>query len=482
LKHLGKAGRQQLYVSHDVMMRDQAADAPQDLYPDFLETGMQRFPLTYSFKPGDEADGVTVQVSLERLNTLAEGRLQWLVPGLLRDKIIALIKILPKPQRRALTPVPQFADAALQKLRENYPSPLLPALARVLKAMAGIEIDAAAFDENLLPDHLRFRIRVIGDDQRCLAVSRDLTALQQQFGQQAKREFMQRLGGDHRRDKETEWVFGDLPASMLTKDASGQDLKAWPGIVDQVDAVGLRMFDTAQEAALEHHHGVLRLLALQLRAKLRDLRKHHGVSARGLMAWSAIGSPDALIEDLIEHSLALVAANRPAGIRSEAAFTQLLEDIRSSLGLVFRKQAGHLNKVLKIWSEVSKTLDDEFHRLRPEVYNDMRGQLDDMVYEGFLHDLSPQNFENYPRYLEAMRIRLAGVEKDPLRDAVRMQEIKPFWSQYLKFLEEGRDYDETVDEYRWLMEEFRVSLFAQQLGTGTKVSPQRLKKAWRKIG
>ena len=183
----------------------------------------------------------------------------------------------------------------------------------------------------------------------------------------------------------------------------------------------------------------------------------------------------------MENSLALLAGNRPAGVRDEAAFRALQEDTRSELGLLFRRQSGHLNKALKIWSELSLKLDDDFYHQRPEVFNDMRRQLDDMVYEGFVHELSPERLEHYPRYLEAMRVRLASLEKDPNRDAVRMKEIEPFWHQYLQLLEQGREYNETVDEYRWLMEEFRVSLFAQQLGTRAKVSPQRLQKAWQKI-
>jgi len=482
LKQLGKSGRQQLYIGHDVLMQEQAGDAPGDLYPDSIKIGVQNLPLNYQFKPGDAADGVTLVVPLERLNTLVDGQLQWLVPGLLRDKIIALIKNLPKPQRRALTPVPQFADAALERLGNKSPAPLLPALAAALKAMTGIEIEADAFDESLLSDYLRFRVEVIDENQQCIAVGRSLAELQQQFGQQAKHQFMERLGTEHQRDNETDWVFGDLPGSELTKDGSGQSTEAWPAVVDQDDAVGLRMFDTAEEAALEHHHGVLRLLALQLGSKLRDLRKHHGLSATALIAWSAAGSPETLIDGLVVSSLALVAGNRPAGIRDEAAFKALLESVRSELGLVFRKQSGHLDKALKRWSEITNVLDDAYYHHRPDVYNDMRTQLDDMLYDGFMHELPPARLEHYPRYLEAMSIRLESVEKDPHRDAVRMKEIGPFWQQYLQLLEDGRDYDETVDEYRWLMEEFRVSLFAQQLGTRAKVSVQRLQKAWQKIG
>ncbi len=231
--------------------------------------------------------------------------------------------------------MPQFAEAALERLGNESPAPLLPALAAALKAMTGIEIETDAFDESLLPDYLRFRVEVIDENKKCIAVGRNLTELQQQFGQQAKHQFMERLGTEHQRDNETDWVFGNLPGSELTKDGSGQSTEAWPAVVDQDDAVGLRMFDTAEEATLEHHHGVLRLLALQLGSKLRDLRKHHGLSATSLIAWSAAGSPETLIDGLVESSLVLVAGNRPAGIRDQIAFKALLESVRSELGLAF---------------------------------------------------------------------------------------------------------------------------------------------------
>lgn len=172
------------------------------------------------------------------------------------------------------------------------------------------------------------------------------------------------------------------------------------------------MFDTSGEALLEHHHGVLRLLALKLGSRLRDLRKHHGLSATGLMAWSSTGSGDTLVEGLVESSLALTAGNSPAGIRDETAFLALQENTRAGLGPVFRKQSAYLDRVLKTWAEVSNKLDDTYYHQRPDVFNDMRSQLDDMVYEGFVQELSPSRLGHYPRYLEAMSIRLASVEKD----------------------------------------------------------------------
>jgi len=482
LKQLGEAGRRQLYISHDILLRDHAGEAGVESYPDTLKAGGQDLPLSYLFKPGDAADGVTLTVPLERLNTLDAGQLQWLVPGLLRDKVIAFIKNLPKPQRRSLTPVPQFADAALERVRSAYPAPLKPALAAALKEMTGIEIEAAAFDEETLPEHLRFRIRIVDTEGRQLAAGRDLDALQEKYGQKARRQFMDSLGGGHQRDGETEWVFGDLPLSLVTTDGSGRKVKAWPAVVDQGDAAGLRVYDTAEEASLEHHHGVLRLLALQLGGKLRDLRKHHGLSRAGLLAWSAAGSPESLLDDLVQSSLALAAGARPGRVRDAAAFAALLDEVRAELGPLFRRQAGYLSESLKIWGEISKRLDEAYYNRRPDVYNDMRAQLDDMLYEGFLAQLPPERLAHYPRYLEAMRVRLASVEEDPGRDAARMQQVEPYWQRYLDLLETGRDYDEAVDEYRWLLEEFRVSVFAQQLGTRAKVSVKRIEEAWRKIG
>ena len=156
--------------------------------------------------------------------------------------------------------------------------------------------------------------------------------------------------------------------------------------------------------------------------------------------------------------------------------------MRGELGPLFRRQADYLSESLKFWSEISKQLDEAYYNRRPDVFNDMRAQLDDMLYEGFLGELPPERLQHYPRYLEAMLVRLASVEEDPRRDAVRMKLVEPHWRRYLDLLEQGREYDEAVDEYRWLIEEFRVSIFAQQLGTRTKVSEKRIEEAWRKIG
>jgi ATP-dependent helicase HrpA len=302
---------------------------------------------------------------------------------------------------------------------------------------------------------------VLDEHGNAVAQGRDLEALQERFGQKAQRQFMDRLGGDYQRDNERDWVFGELPRSVLVTHGQGRETQAWPAVVDQDDAAGLRLFDTAEEAALEHHHGVLRLLTVKMGSKLRSMRKQHGLSAHNLLAWSATGSPDALVADLVTSSLALTAGKQPVNVRDEAGFAALLDEVRGKLGIVFRQQVTCLDQALQAWAELNAALDDEFFNLRPDVFNDMRGQLDDMVYEGFLGELAPGRLQHYPRYLEAMRIRLRGVEQDPQRDAERMAQVEPYWRAYLDLLEQGVAYDEAMDSFRWLIEEFRVSIFAQ---------------------
>ena len=258
--------RRLLYLGHDTLLREQAGQAPAELFPDEIEFAGRRFQLDYHFEPGHAEDGVSLTVPLEWLNVLDPGRLQWLVPGLMRDKLVALIRQLPKPLRRALTPVPQFADALAEALRERASEPMLAACAAELQRMTGLEVPLEALDEHRIEDHFRFLIRVVGPDGGVLETGRDLAGLQERHGRRAQRRFMDRQGAGFNRDGETEWTFDRLETRVRT-DAGAV---AWPALVDQDDAVGLRLFDTWEEAALAHHDGVLRLLRLRLADKLPE--------------------------------------------------------------------------------------------------------------------------------------------------------------------------------------------------------------------
>jgi ATP-dependent helicase HrpA len=476
LERIGPKGREQLYLGHDVLLRENAAAVPEQQFPDAIEFSGHPFKLQYHFEPGDSADGVTVVVPLDRLNTLDANRLQWLVPGLLRDKLVALIRALPKPMRRTLTPVPQFADALQQALAGREGESLLKCCAQELHRMTGLELQAGDFDETALPEHLRMRIQVLDAAGKELAAGRDLTALQQQFGKTAQREFMNKQGAGINRDGASEWEFGTLQPKV--KAANGAD--AWPALVDQGKAVGLRLFDTLDDAWHAHQGGVLRLLRLQLGDKLSWLHKHPGLSRECQMAWTALGPVAGLVQDLTESSLAL-AAGDCWKVRDAAAFAELLATVRSRIGSEARRQADVLNDVVPRLLALQADIAAGNKRAPAETLQDVQEQIADLVYPGFLAELEPGHLPHFPRYVSAIEERLQQAMDNPQRDLQRMKELVPFQRDYRQRLESGADYTAALDAFRWLLAEYRVSVFAQRLGTTGKVSAKRLQEAWREV-
>jgi ATP-dependent helicase HrpA len=438
--------------------------------------------LHYRFEPGHPEDGVALTVPLELLNTVDANQLQWLVPGLLRDKLVALIRQLPKPVRRSLTPVPAFADALLESLHGRDGSPLLQACAAELQRLTGLEITAGDLDEGAIPAHFRFLVRVTDQDGKVVRAGRDLAALQAALGQRAQRRFMDRQGEAFNRDGQSDWTFGALPGRVTTADGA----PAWPALVDQQDAVGLRLFDTWEEAVLSHGAGVTRLLALQLADKAKYLRTHHGLTREALLAWSTLGGAADLAADLFWRSLVdTIAAVHDSvlhDVRDAQAFQHLLEQVTTRIGRTFVARATELNDSLPLYASAARSIRGAFAAPRPQAHTDIGSQLHDLVYPGFLAELESGRLGHYPRYLRAVLERLSQLEQDPLRDAQRQAEVEPWWLRYVEALEAGNEYDEAMDSFRWLLHEFRVSLFAQRLGTAEKVSPKRLADAWQATG
>jgi ATP-dependent helicase HrpA len=342
--------------------------------------------------------------------------------------------------------------------------------------MSGIEIAAGDFAEQALPVHLRMRIEVLGEDGEALAAGRDLAELQERFGPVAQQQFMRREGAGMVVDGARDWVFGRLGDRVET--ASG--VSAWPALVDQQDAVGLRLFDIAGEAVMAHGAGVLRLIELALAEKLSYLRRQPGLSRASQLAWSAWGPVGELVDDLVRSSLAQ-AAGEVWSIRDPDAFAQRLEQVRSDIGPACRRQADLLNGMLPLCARIVCDLPHAVTPRWPEAAADVGQQLADLVYPGFLGELQPGRLEHYPRYLAAIEERLRQLEENPRRDRQRASQVAPWWQRYVDRLAAGGPYDAALDAYRWQLEEFRVSVFAQQLSTAEKISAKRLAGSWQRV-
>jgi ATP-dependent helicase HrpA len=373
--------------------------------------------------------------------------------------------------------VPTYADALLEALQGQQQRPLLEQCANGLKKMTGMEILSQDLDEEAIADHFRFRICVTDHDGGVIAQGRDLQSLQDELGKKAQRRFMDRQGQSFNRDGATSWVFGRLESCVTTDDGT----RAWPALVDQETAVGLRLFDTLQEAALSHIDGIRRLLALELADKLNYLRKHHGLTRDALLVWSSLGSTTGLVDELAWKSLCETAGD-VSSIRDESAFEALCHRVRNEIGHNCLQLAGLLNELLPICGRVYGKLSGDTGSRWTDVSADIGSQMEDMVYPGFLADLEPGRLAHYPRYLSGIMERLDQLDQNPQRDRQRMTLVEPWWQAYLGALEEGAPYDETLDTFRWLLEEYRISLFAQRLGTDGKVSEKRLAAVWKQTG
>lgn len=354
---------------------------------------------------------------------------------------------------------------------------MLEVCALELRRMTGLEVSPGELDESRIEDHFRFMVRVENREGEVLANGRDLAGLQERLGQKAQRRFMDRQGAGYNRDGEKSWTFGELETRITT----GGGTIAFPALVDQDDAVGLRLFDTWEEAAHSHAAGVIRLLRIHLPDKLRYLGNHHGLGHASQMTWSSIDSPSRLVADLVLRCLVDTAGDL-GGIRTESDFDSLCKIVRRDIGRTVQKFSAILDESLRIYGKLAPRVYGGLENSRPEAFADISTQLEDLFYPGFLGDLFPGRLEHYPRYLRALEERLAHLAQDPVRDSERMGRIEPWWSRYLGALESGHPYDEAMDAFRWLIEEYRVSVFAQRLRTAEKVSEKRLDDAWQRTG
>ncbi len=447
------------------------AETPGGEFPDKLVMARESFKLVYRFEPGHSADGVTVVCPLHLLNRLDAERLEWLVPGLIRDKVKALIGSLPKSKRRAFVPLTDFARAALDSMRYDEGS-LNRRLAEQLSRIGGLDINPQDFQLERIDRHLQFNIRVTGETGKVLAQSRDLQALQADLGERARKEFMARQAADWQRDGIKRFDELSLPERVTTRTGHS----AWPALVDQATAAGLRLFDDQDEARISHHQGVHRLLLIALCDKLKYIAKAHRLSPPAAIAWTRTGDVGTLERQLAERAVFDLIEDSWQ-IRNAPSFDALETGIRTKIIESCGKAVELLDKTILHWHEISRRL-DEIGPGQPSAQADIASQLGDLLYDGFVADISTDRLAEYPRYLDAVDLRLEALELDPRRDVQRQSEIDPWWKRYQDHLAEGKPYTDELDRYRWLIEEYRVQVFAQKLGTKQRVSVKRLQQAW----
>ncbi|WP_115540783.1 ATP-dependent RNA helicase HrpA [Xanthomonas campestris] len=460
--------RRSLHWSLNDLLPGEGSEA--DRFPKYFALGDARLPLQYRFEPGAIDDGVTLEVPLHLLNALDPSRLSWLAPGFVADKASALIRSLPKAQRRNYVPAPDYGRAFYEAFSTPSADDMRGELARFLSKATGAPVAALDFDEEALDTHLLMNLRLRDEDGRVLAESRDLVGLRARFGERAGQAFAARAG----RALAAEGL-RDFPATPIPEQVAGEaGVPAYPALVDQGEDAALRIFADRNEALRAHPRGVRRLLEIALADKIKQARKQLPVSPKTGLLYAAIESQERLRGDLVDAALNAVLAEGLGAIRDPAAFAQRREDAVKRLFGEAMARLTLAESILGAVAELKPLLEAPLMGWARGNLDDMEQQLRALVHAGFLRETPADALANYPRYLRAMILRTERAKRDPARDQARMLELKPFVDALNDAAARGLQQHPDWQALRWDLEELRVSVFAQELGAKSGVSAKKL--------
>lgn len=470
-----------LFLSRDDLMQHAAAHITEEQFPKFWQTADGKFKLSYRFEPHHPLDGVTMTVPLTVLNRLHAPSLEWLVPGMLREKIQLLIKALPKQIRRICVPVPDFITKFLESNPDRQAA-IIPQLAHFIAKSAGDmrileQIDQDAWAAQELPEHCYLNLRIIDDGGQELAGGRKLHELQQQLGQAAAVTFRDNTQ-EFERDNVTAWDIGTLPESI--KFARGkQQLTGYLGLQKEKDGrIALRLFDTTEAAEQAHRQGVIELMKLQLKEQVKDLNKGIQGFTQAAMLLKHINA-DTLRDDLTQAVCNRAFIGEDDLPRNEKAFKEQIKRARSRLPAVKEALSRYLQETAAAYAELNGKLG------KHPLTHLMRQRLQTLLAAGFATRTPWAQWPRLPIYLKAMTLRLEKYSGNPARDAAReadIQELEQMWQEKTdSLIKQGLPISDGLAGFKWMIEELRVSLFAQELKTPYPVSVKRLLKVWESL-
>jgi len=468
---------QVLHLTREALMRHAAASITEAQFPERLAMAGAELPLKYRFAPGHPLDGLTLTVPLALLNQLDEARLSWLVPGMIREKVTAYLKALPKAVRNRMVPLPEHVTAFLEATAPGAQS-LQDALRAWIKDRFGATLPEEAFARAEIPPHLRIHVRVEDAAGAELASGRDLAALRQELGQAAQMTFAA-AGPSIERKGLTRWDFGSLPAS-LTVARAGARLTGYPALVDDRDSVALVLMDTEDAALAATRAGVVRLIRIALKDALSRWEKDAPGFAQPALQLKAAIPTEVLRADVIAAVCDRAFVGDDPLPRDERAFAEQVKRARTRLPAVAEGAFRLLGAIAAEYQAVTQRL-ASLPASHSRFAADLRAQRDALVHPGFFAATPWAALQHLPRYLKALERRAAKYLERPDRDARHSAAVAELWQRYRERAERNRTAgreEPALTEFRWLLEELKVSLFAQELRTPYPVSYKRLERAW----
>ncbi|SPA37409.1 ATP-dependent helicase [Cupriavidus taiwanensis] len=495
--------RKLLYLNRDELMRHEAAGITTDLFPKTMAVAGVDMALTYHFEPGSHRDGVTLTVPLYALNQVRPERADWLVPGMIKEKVHLLLKSLPQKLRRHCVPLPDYAAGfvARQPFGEGE---LLDVLIADIREQTGTMVRRADFKLETLPAHHAMNFKVIDEHGRQLDMGRNLAQLRAELGGQAQQSF-QRVAAQAaaqaaatrppgqapeqapvlaatepgKYEGLTGWSFGELPELLEIRKGS-QTLFGYPALVDRGTHCDVEVFDDPQEAARIHHLGLRRLFALQLREQVKFIEKNIPGLQQMAMQYMTLGTQEMLREQIVMLALERACMQAPLP-RNDAEFNARKDEGRTRLSLLAQEIARLAGAILAEYAGLPRKLLQA--KPFPGAHADMEVQLGRLMGKRFIDETPYTQLVHFPRYLKGIAMRVDKLKGDPARDSQRLQEMAPLVQQWQRAEKQLRTQgrggeDARLEEFRWMLEELRIALFAQELRTPVPMSVKRLQKVW----
>ncbi|WP_031049906.1 ATP-dependent RNA helicase HrpA [Streptomyces sp. NRRL F-5650] len=489
-KHKRREQPDFLDFEREMLINEKAGAVTKDDYPDSWRQGPLKFRVTYQFEPGADADGVTVHVPLQVLNQVTDEGFDWQIPGLREQVVTELIRSLPKPVRRHYVPAPNYAQAFLDRA-VPLQEPLTVTMARELKRMVGVPLDAEDFDWAKVPDHLKITFRIVDERRRKLAEDKDLEALKLRLRPKARKALSQaaaataeRSGGESlERSGLTDWTIGTLTRVFETRRA-GQPVKAYPALVDdgpKANTVSVRLFDTEAEQAQAMWKGTRRLILRNIPVNPAKFASEKLTNQQKLgLSANPHGSIQALFDDCAMAAADRLIADFGGPAWDEESYRKLYDKVRAEIVDTTVRTVGQVQQVLAAWQACERRLKAVRSPALLANLQDVRTQLDALVKPGFVTEAGIKRLPDLMRYLVAADRRLQQMPTGVQRDTSRMEKVHEMRDEYAWLLEQmpqGRPVPQQVLEVRWMIEELRVSYFAHALGTAYPVSDKRIVKA-----
>ncbi len=472
-----------LFLTREYLMQRDANHVTEAQYPDRLKHEGMELPLTYHFAPGEVDDGVTLSVPVSLLQQLPKHRLEWLVPGMLEEKVVALVRSLPKQLRKNFVPVPDYCKGAMDGLNACNES-LTEMLAVKLFRMTGVRIPEDAWKPETLSEHCRMNIRVLDDEGRTLGQGRDYNQLRERFADKAQSSLRDVTDKGLEQTGITSWSIGELPEEMQ-QTRGGLLFRSYPALVDEKSSVALRLYDSPELARKETAWGLARLIRLSMAEQMRFMLKQmKNLNRVTVLAVNAVPKA-ALIEDVELFCIHNVFLGKPEEWpRNETDFRTLVARYKADLVPFAEKLDQLLLNIFTAHNGVQKRLKGKISFQVALSMSDIQAQLKNLFYQGFLRQTPLEWLEQFPRYLSAVEQRLDKLGANYNRDRAaveQLQHLQESWDARRQALEKIKVVDLTLWQYRWMMEEYRVSLFAQSLKTRMPVSEKRLRKLWEEV-